>query len=156
MTVFLYAIASHDFSTQQYLIETHWKHYCIVRSFTVQEEIFTFISNIFAGSLKGSSPNALLTVQFTELLSTVYIICIINRNRVRVDQNRSVENLPQIFKGASSSSRIGWLRNSSLDFKHSPRISFSVSCTFFPGRDPRTEIEIYLADIGKYLAKTLQ
>ena len=46
---------------------------------------------------------------------------------------------PQIFRGASSSKRMGWLRKSSLDFKHSPRISFSVNWTFLPGRDPLTE-----------------
>lgn len=33
---------------------------------------------------------------------------------------------------------MGWLRKISRDFRHSPRISFSVSCTFFPGRDPWT------------------
>lgn len=33
---------------------------------------------------------------------------------------------------------MGWLRNISRDFRHSPRISFSVSCTFFPGREPCT------------------
>ena len=34
---------------------------------------------------------------------------------------------------------MGWLRKISRDFKHSPRISASVSWTFFPGREPRTE-----------------
>jgi hypothetical protein len=29
----------------------------------------------------------------------------------------------------------------SLDFKHNPRISDSVSCTFFPGREPRTKMK---------------
>lgn len=46
---------------------------------------------------------------------------------------------PQILSGASSSRRIGWLKKISRDFKHSPRISASVSCTFFPGLEPRTE-----------------
>lgn len=46
--------------------------------------------------------------------------------------------LPHIFSGASSSSRIGWLRKISLDFKHSPLISFSWSWTFLPGFDPLT------------------
>ena len=50
--------------------------------------------------------------------------------------------LPQIFKGASNSSSIGCDRNISLDFRHSPLISFSESCTFFPGREPRTKIRI--------------
>ena len=46
--------------------------------------------------------------------------------------------LPHIFKGASSSRRIGCERKISLDFKQRPRISFSVSCTFLPGLDPLT------------------
>ena len=45
---------------------------------------------------------------------------------------------PHILRGASNSSRMGWLRNISLDFTHKPRISPSESCTFFPGLDPRT------------------
>ena len=52
--------------------------------------------------------------------------------------------LPQIFKGASNSSSIGCDRNISLDFRHSPLISFSESCTFFPGREPRTTIEVLI------------
>lgn len=46
---------------------------------------------------------------------------------------------PHILRGASNSKRIGCERKISLDFKQSPRISFSVNWTFFPGRDPRTE-----------------
>ena len=46
---------------------------------------------------------------------------------------------PQILRGASSSRRMGWLKKISLDFIHSPRISASVSWTFFPGLEPRTE-----------------
>ena len=54
-------------------------------------------------------------------------------------QNRHMAaNWPQIFRGASSSRSIGWLRKISRDFKHRPRISFSASCTFLPGREPRT------------------
>ena len=49
---------------------------------------------------------------------------------------------PQILRGASSSRRIGWLRKSSLDLRHRPRISVSVSWTFFPGRDPLTVTRI--------------
>lgn len=48
------------------------------------------------------------------------------------------ENLPQIFNGASSSNRIGWDRNISLDFRHRFLISASVSWTFLPGLPPRT------------------
>ena len=44
--------------------------------------------------------------------------------------------LPQIFSGASNSSKIGWLRNISRDFKQRPRTSASVICTVFPGRHP--------------------
>ena len=50
----------------------------------------------------------------------------------------TVATLPQIFRGASSSNRTGWFKKISLDFRHSPRTSDSVSCTFFPGRLPRT------------------
>ena len=46
--------------------------------------------------------------------------------------------IPQIFSGASSSSKIGWLRNISRDFKHNPRTSLSLIWTTFPGRHPRT------------------
>lgn len=47
--------------------------------------------------------------------------------------------LPQIFSGASSSSRIGWLRKISRDFKHNPRTSFSLKWTFLFGLAPRTK-----------------
>ena len=46
--------------------------------------------------------------------------------------------LPQIFKGASSSKRIGCCRNISRDFRQSPLTSFSVIWTVFPGRLPLT------------------
>ena len=55
---------------------------------------------------------------------------------VRVSAREIV--LPQIFSGASSSRRIGWLRKISRDLMQSPRISASVSWTFLPGREPRT------------------
>ena len=45
---------------------------------------------------------------------------------------------PQIFIGASSSSRMGWLMKISLAFVHRNRISASPSWTCFPGRFPRT------------------
>ena len=54
---------------------------------------------------------------------------------VEINISRTIFS-PQIFKGASSSKRIGWLRNISLDFKHKPRTSDSVICTVFPGRHP--------------------
>ena len=46
--------------------------------------------------------------------------------------------IPQILRGASNSSKMGWLRNISRDFKHKPLISDSVNCTFLPGLEPRT------------------
>ena len=48
--------------------------------------------------------------------------------------------LPQIFRGASSSKRIGCCKNISRDFKHNPLTSFSVICTVLPGRLPLTKI----------------
>ena len=52
--------------------------------------------------------------------------------------------IPQILRGASNSSKMGWLRNISRDFKHKPLISDSVNCTFLPGLEPRTvEIRIF-------------
>lgn len=53
--------------------------------------------------------------------------------QLRLYRNKQSRNLinteyvPQIFKGASNSSRIGCERNISRDFKQSPRISPSVS-----------------------------
>lgn len=52
--------------------------------------------------------------------------------------NSKVSDLPHILSGASSSSNIGCDKNISRDFKHNPRISDSVSCTFFP-RTKRNE-----------------
>ena len=49
-------------------------------------------------------------------------------------------NLPHIFSGASSSSKMGCCRNNSLDLRHNPRTSASVIWTVFPGRLPRTGI----------------
>jgi len=46
-------------------------------------------------------------------------------------------DLPHIFKGASNSRSMGWLRNISLDFRQRPLISASV--TFLPGLDPLTK-----------------
>lgn len=55
-----------------------------------------------------------------------------------VGGERQVSHWPQIFRGASSSSRMGWLRKISLDLMHRPRTSASVIWTIFPGRLPRT------------------
>lgn len=51
--------------------------------------------------------------------------------------------LPQILSGASSSSSIGWLRKISRDFRHNPRISFSVNWTFLPGLEPFTKTKTW-------------
>lgn len=50
-------------------------------------------------------------------------------------------HVPHIFNGASNSSKMGCVRKMSLDFKHSPRTSFSVSWTVFMVREPRTVSE---------------
>lgn len=47
-------------------------------------------------------------------------------------------NSPQIFSGASNSSRIGCDKNISRDLRHRFRMSTSLSWTFFPGLAPRT------------------
>ena len=48
---------------------------------------------------------------------------------------------PHIFRGASSSSSIGWLRKMSLAFRHRPFTSFSANCTVFIVRVPRARRE---------------
>lgn len=71
----------------------------------------------------------------------VFILCLkedIHLNALHSQPRIKSQHLPHIFSGASSSSRIGWLRKISLDFKHSPLISFSWSWTFLPGFDPLT------------------
>ena len=50
--------------------------------------------------------------------------------------------LPHIFRGASSSRRMGCCRKISRDLRHRPRTSDSLICTVFPGREPRTEKKI--------------
>lgn len=70
-----------------------------------------------------------------------FILCLredIHLNAPHSQPRIKSQHLPHIFSGASSSSRIGWLRKISLDFKHSPLISFSWSWTFLPGFDPLT------------------
>ena len=49
-----------------------------------------------------------------------------------------IQNIPQIFIGASNSSRIGWFMKISRAFAQRYLISYSASCTGFPGRLPRT------------------
>lgn len=58
--------------------------------------------------------------------------------RAKSGRERRVRHWPQIFRGASSSSRMGWLRKISLDLIQRPRTSASVIWTIFPGRLPRT------------------
>lgn len=52
--------------------------------------------------------------------------------------------LPQIFKGASNSSKIGYDAKISFDFKQSPRTSDSVKFTIFPGFYPFTESSFWI------------
>lgn len=55
--------------------------------------------------------------------------------------SRKGKHWPQILRGASSSSRMGWLRKISLDLMQRPRTSASDIWTIFPGRHPRTREE---------------
>ena len=48
---------------------------------------------------------------------------------IKSTQSFSIMILPQIFIGASSSRRFGWLRKISFDVTQSIRISASVNCT---------------------------
>jgi hypothetical protein len=48
--------------------------------------------------------------------------------------------LPHIFRGASSSRRMGWLMKISRAFVQRNRISYSASWTCLPGRLPRTGV----------------
>jgi hypothetical protein len=48
--------------------------------------------------------------------------------------------IPHIFRGASSSRRMGWLMNISRAFVQRNRISYSASWTCLPGRLPRTDV----------------
>jgi hypothetical protein len=50
----------------------------------------------------------------------------------------TIKDVPQILMGASNSSRMGWLMKISRAFVHRYLISYSWSCTGFPGRLPRT------------------
>ena len=58
--------------------------------------------------------------------------------------------LPQIFKGASNSNRMGCCKKISRDFRHRPRTSFSVIWTVLPGRLPRTTIFWKKIKINKF------
>lgn len=59
-----------------------------------------------------------------------------------------MSHIPHILMGASSSSRMGWLIKISLAFVHRYFISYSCSCTGFPGRLPRTELARYRVSDG--------
>jgi hypothetical protein len=59
-------------------------------------------------------------------------------------EKKILQILPHILSGASNSSKIGWLRNISLDLTHKLLISASVNWTFFPGLDPRTIAKIII------------
>lgn len=69
----------------------------------------------------------------------VHITCHTRQHKLHMSHGQVTQRLlPQIFNGASNSSRMGCERNISRDFMHRPLISFSVSCTFLPGFEPRT------------------
>jgi guanylate kinase len=53
------------------------------------------------------------------------------RLKEKTVHNTNFQYLPQIFIGASSSRRLGWLRKISLDTTQSCRISASERCTCF-------------------------
>ena len=59
-------------------------------------------------------------------------------NKKEILNKQILVNLPHIFKGASSSRRMGCDRKISRDLRQSPLISPSVNWTFLPGRAPRT------------------
>ena len=61
-----------------------------------------------------------------------------NTLSVRCDYAAKDDHAPQIFMGASSSSKMGWLMKISRAFVQRYLISYSWSCTGFPGRLPRT------------------
>ena len=60
-----------------------------------------------------------------------------------ITMNGYKKNVPHIFKGASNSNSIGWLRKISLDFKHKPRTSASASCTLLPGLPRAVKNELH-------------
>jgi hypothetical protein len=61
-------------------------------------------------------------------------------------QNGEAFSIPQIFMGASSSRRIGWLMKISLAFVQRYLISYSWSCTGFPGLLPRTSSNLSITE----------
>lgn len=61
--------------------------------------------------------------------------------------SRKQKHVPHILIGASSSSKMGWLMNISRAFVHRYLISYSCSCTGFPGRFPRTDEQEVISDI---------
>lgn len=77
----------------------------------------------------------------THIIKIIHILCIksnkhepkkykINSINWKTKEEKLI-SLPQILMGASSSSKLGWLRKISLDIAQSCLISASVSCTCF-------------------------
>jgi len=68
--------------------------------------------------------------------------CIDREYRLEAKFNQNLNKtrkIPQIFNGASNSSKIGCERKISRALMQRTRISFSVICTVLPGLQPRTE-----------------
>lgn len=82
----------------------------------------------------------LIHQQRIELEDSYYKIIIGDDNSMAITDKAecSIHYIPHIFKGASNSNKIDWLRKISRDLRHRPLTSPSVSWTFFPGLHPRT------------------
>ena len=113
-----------------------------------RESLFTFLlgsadlPSIWRIFYVGRQKNFRSALRFSLLISNPNLLCIRTPGKLV---------LPQIFRGASSSKRMGCCRNISRDFKHNPLTSFSVICTVLPGRLPLTakKIQINKLDLIK-------
>lgn len=85
-------------------------------------------------------PNVFYMTQYLNimLITVLQSNCVVPADKWETPIIFYSNNLPHIFNGASNSSNIGWLRKISRDLRQRPRISDSVSWTFFPGLDPLT------------------
>lgn len=103
--------------------------FCSLTKKTNQYQLFKFFLDSLPDQWKVLSSNK---KNISEICQPASFAMLVKKSKYKI------LILPQIFKGASNSSKMGWLRKISLDFKQRPRISDSVSCTFFPGLDPLT------------------
>ena len=69
---------------------------------------------------------------------TMYVPLRNDAHQIFRQESKQSKDGPHILMGASSSSKMGWLMKISLAFVHRYLISYSWSCTGFPGRLPRT------------------